>query len=74
VALAAFDPVTLIDRFGGDFEDISPDIAFITEFVPTNSSYKDIFDKPTTLQQVCNHLHPFQSEKWRESIRKEYSE
>ena len=70
----AVTPFTLIDRFGGDigtFFEFGTEIALSAADIDP-SQYKDKFDKPESFDKAWNHPDPFQRDKWREAINKEF--
>ena len=67
--------IALIDRFGGDignFADYADEIGLsAAELDP--STFKDKFEVPNSFDEAWNHPDPFQRERWREGIRKEFT-
>ena len=74
-AAVMIDAYAMIDRFGGDFEDL-PDLAMLVRDSDPEAldatPYKDMFENPKTFQEAWNHPDPFQRKKWREAILKEF--
>lgn len=79
IACTAVDSLVLIDRFGGDFEELADDLALTAAEAETDpskidpSKYKDIFENPKTFDEAWNHPDPFQRKKWRGAITLEFS-
>jgi hypothetical protein len=70
----AVTPFTLIDRFGGDigtFFEFANEIG-LSAVDMDPSQYKDKFDKPGSFEEAWDHEDPFQRERWREAINKEF--
>ena len=71
--------VAMIDKFGSDIEEVVPDMMLnaveqgqvdYSKIDP--AKYKDIFDKPGSFDEAWNHPEPFQRQKWRAAIMKEF--
>ena len=80
IASMAVDALTMIDRFGGDINELVDDLAMKAEEEgPIDYSkidpckYKDIFKDPPNFNTAWNHPEAFQRAKWREGIEKEFS-
>ena len=82
LAAMVVDPFAMIDKFGGDFEELidsMPDMAMAatrelegidpTKLKPTE--YKDVFEAPKNFQEAWNP-EPFKRNKWRAGIGKEF--
>ena len=76
----AINALTMIDKFGADLDDYVADLA-MSSVEPEHrdystvdpSKYKDIFENPKTFEDAWDHPDPFQREKWREAILKEFA-
>ena len=60
----------MVDRFGGDIGSYAECVFNVTD--PDPSKFKDQFENPKGYDEAWNHPDPFQREKWREAITKEF--
>ena len=81
VALMPISAFGMIDRFGGDFDDLAADLAMAATEQPKEpldynkidpAMYKEIFENPKSWDEAWNHPDPFQQKKWREAILNEF--
>ena len=81
----AVDALTMIDRFGGSVGELANDLAMRASAPPRDkdlgnmdyskvdpSKYKEIFENPESFDKAWNHPEPFQQQKWRAAILKEF--
>ena len=67
---------TMVDRFSGDIASFAERVYSAREVKPEEvdpSKYKDMFDNPKGHHDAWNHPDPFQREKWRAAINKEFT-
>ena len=66
----------MLEKLGMEFEDVLPDLAYrAMEVDPTKidpSRYKDMFENPKLFKDAWDHPDPFQKDKWRAAIKKEF--
>jgi Reverse transcriptase (RNA-dependent DNA polymerase) len=74
----AINAMTMINKFGADIDDHIAELAMAAVIEQDYSkvdptTYKDIFEVPKSFDEAWNHPDPFQREKWREAITKEFA-
>jgi Reverse transcriptase (RNA-dependent DNA polymerase) len=52
---------------------LAPDMAFkLVEAIQDETKFKDIYEAPKSFHDAWNHKDPFQRDRWREAIKKEF--
>jgi Reverse transcriptase (RNA-dependent DNA polymerase)/gag-polypeptide of LTR copia-type len=74
----AINAVMMIDKFGADIDKHVAELAMAAVATEDYSKidpakFKDIFENPKSFEEAWNHPDPFQREKWREAILKEFA-